>query len=120
MKLLNASKTLFLADFASLDISAVREWMVKEFRVASADVEKYQVLVGCLDDGSWEASAMFVLRCRETGNYFEIHAEHCSCYGFENQFTPEPTTIKYLKSDKFGARGFHSLMPQISEFLKTL
>jgi hypothetical protein len=41
------------------------------------------------------------LRDKETGKLYENHGSHCSCYGFEDQWAPEETSIEYLQSDKF-------------------
>lgn len=120
MKQLISSKSLFLADFASMSALAVREWMVKEFQIAKQDLEPYQVLAGAWDDGSYEGTVWFLLRSRETGHLFEVHGGHCSCYGFEDQFKPEPTDLKYIRSDKFGVSGFRSFTPSFQEFFKTL
>lgn len=33
----------------------------------------------------------------EDGKLYEVNAGHCSCYGLENQWTPEETNIEALK-----------------------
>lgn len=65
--------------------------------------EKFEVLIAYESVGSWgcDSSSFFLLRERATGKLFENHGSHCSCYGFEDQWTPEETTLEYLKSDKF-------------------
>lgn len=94
--------------------------MVEEFQVALPEVEKYQVLAACLSEGGYESEVWFLLQNLETGGLFEVHASHCSCYGYEGEFKPEPTTLEYLKSDNFGLYGFSSLVPKFSDFFKTL
>jgi hypothetical protein len=37
-----------------------------------------------------------------SGDLFEVHCSHCSCYGYEGQFIPEKTTAQYLLSDHAG------------------
>lgn len=121
MKHIVSKKSLFLGDFSSNDVWTVRGWMVNNFEIPAAELEPYQVLAGALDEGSWEGSVWFLLRSRETGQLFEVHGGHCSCYGFEDQFKPEPTDLKYLLSDKFSnGSGFRNLTPNFVEFFKTL
>jgi len=64
---------------------------------------RFEILIAYESTGSWgcDSSSWFLLREKSTGNLFENHARHCSCYGFEEQWSPEPTTVEYLKSDKF-------------------
>lgn len=39
----------------------------------------------------------YVLFMDEQGNLYEVYGSHCSCYGLEGQWEPEPTTIEFLK-----------------------
>lgn len=61
------------------------------------------VVVAYESVGSWgcDSSSFFLFRRKSDGIYLENHGSHCSCYGFEGQFSPEETTKEYLKSEKF-------------------
>lgn len=57
---------------------------------------------------SYEGTA-FVL-FKKDGKLYEIHARHCSCYGLEDQWNPEETSIKALK-DRLKNRSSWSMCP---------
>lgn len=93
-------KTLTLEDLKDLDRKALIEHVVSSYEAKREDVEKFDFIVAYESVGSWGCS-FFLLRDRETKTLFENHGSHCSCCGFEGQWTPEATTIEYLRSDKF-------------------
>lgn len=74
-----------------------------EYQASDKDVEPYRVLVAYESVGSWgcDSNSWFLLQNKRTGKLYEVHGSHCSCYGFEGQFTPEETTFEYLLSDHF-------------------
>lgn len=100
-----AVKPLFLADFEGDTEDQIRAELTGEFgyRAPKELVDRFDILIAYQSVGSWgcDSSSFFLLRDRNTGELFENHAGHCSCYGFEDQFMPEPTTLAYLRSDKF-------------------
>jgi hypothetical protein len=103
MKRLEYKNPLALEDFANNSPEEVRNKIAEDFKVQRTELDKFQILIAYMSEGSWgcDSSAWFLLRDRETGALFENHAGHCSCYGYDDQWTPEPTTLEYLKSDKF-------------------
>jgi len=78
-----------LADFAG-------EWQADPGEVAG-----FKVLIAYCSVGDYgcDSSAWYLLK--KGRELFEVHGSHCSCMGFEGQFSPEKTTKAYLKSDKF-------------------
>lgn len=71
---------------------------------APADVaKKFRVLVAyeSVGDHGCDSSGWYLLRQVGSRQLFEVSGSHCSCYGFEGQFTPELTDRKYLKSENF-------------------
>ncbi len=95
-------KTLFLADLANFNEESVIEHLRDEY-TGGSEVDKYSVLIAYESVGDWgcDSSSFFLLKNKETGKLFEVHGGHCSCYGFEGQFTPEETTMDYLTSEHF-------------------
>jgi len=96
-------KRLYLEDLATYTQEDVYKHISDNYEVPLSEVKKYQVLVAYESVGSWgcDSSSWFLLRDRKSGNLYETHGSHCSCYGFEGQFEPEETTVEYLQSDKF-------------------
>lgn len=98
-------KTLFLADLSGCQTQMeVKEAIACQFELEMEDLERFAVLVGYISVGSWgcDSSAYFLLWDHKTGKYYEVFGSHCSCYGFEDQWEPEETTLEYLTSDHFG------------------
>lgn len=70
----------------------------KDPEIASV-LKKMKVVFAYESVGSWgcDSSSWFLLKEKGSGKLFEVHGSHCSCYGFEGQFTPEETTIEALQ-----------------------
>jgi hypothetical protein len=95
---------LVLEDLKDMSEEEVRDHIGEEYEVNREVVDQYDILIAYESVGSWgcDSSSFFLLKNKETGQLFENHASHCSCYGFEEQFEPEETTVEYLKSEHFG------------------
>lgn len=66
-------------------------------------LKNFKVIIAYESVGSWgcDSSSFFLLERKSDKALFEIHGDHCSCFGFEGQFEPEETSKQYLKSDNF-------------------
>lgn len=96
-------RQLFIEDLAVYTDEEVRGHIVSSYEATRDDVDKYDILIAYESVGSWgcDSASYFLLRHKETGELFETYGSHCSCYGFEGQFSPEPTSVEYLRSDHF-------------------
>jgi hypothetical protein len=96
-------KTLFLEDLANFTEDQIKEHLIEEYQARKSEVEMYDILIAYESVGSFgcDSTSFFLLKDKESGELFEVHGSHCSCYGFETQFEPSPTTIEYLKSNHF-------------------
>jgi len=61
----------------------------------SPEFKGVEILLASYGSGGYEGDA-FVL-FRRDGRLYEVNASHCSCYGLENQWDPELTTIEALR-----------------------
>jgi hypothetical protein len=97
-------KTLYLEDLKDLTEAQIKKHLVSEYNADEKEVNKYKILLAYESVGSWgcDSSSFFLLQEKKTKKLFEVHGSHCSCYGFEDQFTPELSDVKYLKSEHFG------------------
>jgi hypothetical protein len=48
-------------------------------------------------DSPWSYSGAAFLLFKKDGEYYTVDGSHCSCYGFEGQWTPVRVTLDYLK-----------------------
>lgn len=94
--------------------------IVSEFEANSSTVKKYKYLIAYVDYGSYEGTGWILMRDKETGKLYENHSGHCSCYGNEDQFEPEETTIQYLQSDKFSCYDYGGEEKLIKEAISKL
>lgn len=64
-----------------------------------------ELIVGIYHLDSYDGDA-FVLYKRD-GKYFEVNGGHCSCFGLEDQWKPEETSLEaiIMNKDSYGARG---------------
>ena len=76
-----------------------------------------------------DSSSFFLLRDKTSGELFEIHGSHCSCYGFEGQLNLESSSISSLKYRNregcvFGTGGYDGDEVEnkraVDEFIKSL
>lgn len=96
-------ENLYLEDLKGLSQDDVKKHISLNYDYPLEKLDKYDVLVAYESVGNYgcDSSSWILLRDKATGDLYENHASHCSCYGFEEQFEPESTTIEYLQSDKF-------------------
>jgi hypothetical protein len=89
---------LLLEDLKGMSEAEVKTHLVNEYEAELGIVNDLEILIGYESVGSWgcDSSSFFLLRDKD-GKLFEVHGSHCSCYGFEGQFTLEETTIEALK-----------------------
>lgn len=92
---------LFLEDLKDMTDSEVRKHLIEEYETTKEEVSKYDILIAYESEDSYEGNSFFLLKNKEDGGYYHTYGSHCSCYGFEGQFEPEKTTIKYLQSEHF-------------------
>lgn len=94
---------LFLEDLKGHTQAEVKAHLIKEYGATKEDMKRFRIEIAYESVGAWgcDSSSFFLLREKSTGDLYEVHGSHCSCFGFEDQFEPEKTTLQYLKSDKF-------------------
>jgi hypothetical protein len=98
----------------------IQEKIISEFEADPAEVKKYRYLVAYVDYGSYQGTGWILMQHKETNDFYENHSSHCSCYGNEDQFEPEETTIEYLKSDRFSCYCYEGEDRLIREYIKKL
>lgn len=96
-------KQLFLEDLKDKNDYQVREHIITEYSVSDKLVNEYDILIAYESVGDYgcDSSSFFLLKNKSDNKYYEVHASHCSCNGFEDQFDPKISSVEYLKSDKF-------------------
>jgi uncharacterized protein YfaT (DUF1175 family) len=75
------------------------------FQIDESDLQDCEILFAAYD-GDYDCAAFVVYRHNHT--LYEVNGAHCSCYGLEDQWEPEETTVEALRHriDK-GTFGYH-------------
>ena len=60
----------------------------------AAELTSCEIIIAYELQKYYEAASWFLFR--RGGKLFEVNAGHCSCYGFEGQWTPEEVTKEEL------------------------
>ena len=92
---------LFLSDLVGLTEAQVKQHISEEYSEDIKNLENVEILIAYESVGDWgcDSSSFFLIRI--DGVLYENHGSHCSCYGFEGQWSPEETKLQYLKSPLF-------------------
>ena len=96
------AKMLTLCDFVGWSESQIKEHLVKNYEATQPEVDRFNILIAYENEDCYDGNSAFLLEDKTTGDLFEVHAAHCSCYGYEGQFEPESTTAEYLLSNFSG------------------
>jgi hypothetical protein len=99
----------YFGDFSS------KEDVCREFSIPDFDGE---VLVASYEFEYYEGSAD-VLFIRD-GKFYYVSGSHCSCYGLEDQWSPEEVTVEQVEHMTEHGYGFWKRNPWIAEALRTL
>lgn len=80
---------MYLENFSNLDD------VLREFCVVGHGYDKINVLLAIYTYEDYDGSA-FVL-FEQDGVLYEVNGGHCSCYGLEDQWEPEKTSVEALR-----------------------
>lgn len=95
------------------------------FEIAPSFPGDHQIIIAVYEyeDYSGDAFVLF----EEDGQLYEVHGGHCSCYGLEGQWEPEPTSWDLLidrveKADRWDSplSSWHAHSPQANKYYRGL
>lgn len=69
------------------------EDVFQEFAVEEAERKHIVFLFASYDTPDYEGYADVLYRDERDGKLYEVHGSHCSCYGLEECWAPEETTV---------------------------
>lgn len=70
------------------------EDMTGAFYISSEQLEGVEILYASYECPPYEGYAHVIFR--KDGKLYEVNGSHCSCYGLEDQWKPEETTVNAL------------------------
>ena len=101
--------------------NSTKDEILDEFEF-EGDRSKIEILFASYNYKNWSGEAFLIVK--KDHKLFEVHAAHCSCYGLENQFDLEETTIEqlefYLKSGKMFREYYYKkdfIEKQLTDFI---
>ena len=92
---------------------------MNEFQVSKEEISCYEFYVAVNEQEDYEGSAYFLMKHRETGEFYEASGSHCSCDGFEGQWGPKIAPKAYLTSNHYSTYCYYN-NDKIKEFVKKL
>ena len=66
------------------------------YGISREDMDGMEVLFAYYSYEDYSGYSFVLLRDAQSGELFEVNASHCSCYGLEDQWEPEPVTLEEL------------------------
>ena len=72
-----------------------QEEMLKDFEINESELDGCNILFAFYGFESYEGSAFVFYE--KGGKLYEVNGSHCSCYGLEDQWSPEETTWEALR-----------------------
>lgn len=98
-------------------------WDSQEAKAPEGMAQEDEIIIAAYGGGAYDGDA-FVLFERD-GKLYEVNGSHCSCFGLEDQWTPELTTWAALamrpsmlaKSD-YGESAFDEITDEARQYLK--
>lgn len=89
--------------------------MLNDFQISEDVVQGYDVLYAWYEYENYSGSAFVLLQ--KDGKFYEVNGGHCSCYGLENQFDLEETSVEaLLKRQHYGVNPL--IIQGLVDFLK--
>ena len=71
-----------------------QEDMIREFAISAEQLVGVEILYACYEPGDYSGSVHVIFR--KEGKMYEVNGSHCSCYGLEDQWVPEETSVAAL------------------------
>lgn len=95
---------LFLGDLSELSLQEVKDHIKADYsgvrdgggEEVVVDLEGCEIIIAYESVGSWGCDSSSFFLFRKDDKLYEVNGSHCSCYGFEGQWTPEETTLVAL------------------------
>ena len=77
-------KHLYLEDLSGLTQDEVKQHIAYSYEYPLEELENYDILIAYECVGNWgcDSSSWFLIKDKTTGELYETHGSHCSCYGY--------------------------------------
>lgn len=91
-------KLLTLGDLEGKSEKEILAHIVESWKVDWKELRGVHLLVAYESVGDYGCDSAGFYVFRKGRKLYEVHGSHCSCYGFENQWSPEATSLAFLRS----------------------
>ncbi len=92
------------------------EVLLSEFKIPESALDGVEILFAAYTYENYNGDAFVIFR--KDDKLYEVNAGHCSCYGLEDQWEPEETTIKAIKHRVKTDYGFNGYKDELKAFLR--
>ena len=77
------------------DIFQTKQDIIENFQISEDALDGCNILFAAYRYEDYSGSALVIYS--KDGKLYEVNGSHCSCYGLEDQWQPEETSIEALK-----------------------
>lgn len=91
-----------------------KEDIAANFEIDIKELDDKEILLAFYNYECYEGDAFILYKQNE--KLYEVNAGHCSCYGLEGQWSPEETSIEFLKTRNFSYAKYEI---EVKNFLAT-
>lgn len=88
-----------------------KEDVCRDFCLTESDLYGAEILFANYTYENYIGNAVVIFR--HAGKLYEVHGAHCSCYGLEDQWEPEETSIEALRMRRSYGPVFDALLASL-------
>lgn len=81
-----------------------REAVAHAFDIDISELDGCKLIFAAYETGDYSGSALILFE--RDGKLYEVNGSHCSCYGLEDQWSPEETCMEALRMRDLAYYGF--------------
>lgn len=106
-------EALLAAEPKFLDLFGSAEQVATEFHMSEVEQQRYTILYASYEYACYSGDAIVFGYDTVDDTFFQVSGGHCSCYGLEGQWSPEPLTVEEIA--EFVRRGVGDFVAWVSE-----
>lgn len=107
---------MYLADWKETGLNG----LLKDFEISEEVLKGSEILLAYYYQDNDEYVGNAVVLFRRDSSLWLVIAGHCSCYGLEEQWEPEETSIEALKQILTKGSMFEDIQREMADVIKSL
>lgn len=92
--------------------------LIRDFDIDKSDLGGVDILFAYYSYENYSGEAFVIFE--KEGKLYEVNGGHCSCYGLEDQWSPEETTVEAIEARIDSDYTFNGCREELKEVLKNI